>query len=70
MKQKHITAIELLEAIEYYEKRIKNGYASMFGIQTYMIIHNREIYEKCIERLKERYAKLIIQIVLEHETTA
>lgn len=64
LKQKHQCAIDLLEAIEYYNTRIKTereligSFHSQFPRLISKSRHNIDIYTRCIERIKQRYYSL------------
>lgn len=53
--KKHQDCIEILEAIEYYERLQKVMFEFPINGKT---IHKFSIYKKCKERLSERYDKL------------
>jgi hypothetical protein len=65
LKKKHQQGIEILEAMETFNRRIKstqdslNGFGGQFEWLRKKYTHNIEIYEKCVERLYQRYMKLI-----------
>ena len=60
----HEKAIEILEAIAYFERIRKNteeslnGFAGTFAELRMEYKHKLEIYSMCINRLYERYVKL------------
>ena len=64
--KQHKKKIEILEAIRHFENAIKlktgsiNGYPGTFPELRRKYIHNIEIYNKCIQRLTERYSKVTL----------
>lgn len=64
LKQKHWKAIDLLEAIEYYERRKVsineniNGFAGTFPKLKAKNIHELDIMDRCINRLTKSYSNL------------
>jgi hypothetical protein len=60
----HETSIELLEAMQHFENLIKHKETAIkmcensFPRLQYKYIHNIDIYNKCINRLQNRYNKL------------
>ena len=67
---KHQTCIEILEAIQYFKIRkittdkSLNGFAGTFQNLRRKYEHDFIIYDMCIERLKQRYVKILLMINL------
>lgn len=59
--EKHQLKIEILEAIQHFARMIEHKQESIDGFPGTFInlrmkyLHNIEIYNKCINRLKQRY---------------
>lgn len=59
------TCIKLVEGIRYFEAMISHATVSMQGIQGRFpdmmsrLRHKSEVYEKCVQRLEERYKKVV-----------
>ena len=58
---KHQLCIEILEGVKYFEKAIElkkysiNGFSGTFPELRRKYIHDVDIYERCVKRLKQRY---------------
>lgn len=70
IKQHHQNCIKILEAIDYFKNRIKdqNELCATWSAASFLSIraqahHRIEIFNKCIERLEERYNKQLTNII-------
>ena len=60
----HELQIEILEAIQYFARMIEhkqdsiNGFPGTFPDLKRKYLHNIEIYQMCINRLKQRYNEI------------
>ena len=68
-KEKHYEAIKIIEAIELFELRLNsvkvslNGYGGQnYGWLKVKYEHQIIIFKMCINRLEQRYSKLITKL--------